>query len=109
MMEFKFKDGETLYIQESSVEYIHIKDSKEQLPKYNDRGQMIKNTWGDIIYEENKFIYGKKVMFKIDIFPETFTRYFYPADPNKTVEEDSDYLSFVEFIKSAFKNKCILV
>ena len=99
MLEFKFKSGEIMCIPENSVEYITIEPKKW---RYAENGTYKVDYCGDRIYRSNTYIDAAVVHFKLYFFKDTHTQGFEAPNLESKVEDNEEYVQFVEFLKSAF-------
>ena len=102
MLEFKFKSGEIMCIPENSVEYITIEPKKWRYAEKDENGNYKRDYCGDRIYRSDTYIDAATVQFKLYFFKDTHTQGFEAPDPESKVEDNEEYIQFVEFLKSAF-------
>ena len=108
MLEFKFKSGEIMCIPENSVEYITIEPKKWRYAEKEEDGAYKVNYCGDRIYRSNTYIDAAVVHFKLYCFKDTHTQGFEAPNLESKVEDNEEYMSFVEFLKSAFVKRTVV-
>lgn len=102
MLEFKFKSGEIMYIPENSIEYINIEPKRWRYAEKEEDGKYKVDYCGDRIYRSNTFVDAAIVRFKLYYFKDTLSQSFEAPTPESKIEDNEEYVSFVEFLKSAF-------
>lgn len=105
MLEFKFNDGELVYLPENCVEYICIEPKTAYFKKRDKDGNILKDEYGDIRYDRNIKVQGASVVYKLSFFDKVGQRYFYREYPDEKIEDDEEFSGYVNFLKSAFIKK----